>query len=228
MTYLYIIENLLNNKIYVGVSSSPARRFREHKTAAKNGKKSYYLHHAMKKYLDNIDQVFKMTIIQYFDSYDEAFLQEKYWISCLKKYGIVVYNETEGGEGIYGENNYFYGKSFSGAQHPLYGTKRPQNVLDALSKAHKGKVITESSRKKMSDSHKGKHAGDKNHMFGKIGELNPNGGISDNEAIVIHKLYHINNLLIKDIVKLTGVNKSTIDRVVYCRERFIWLKEFKH
>ena len=134
--FVYIIENLLNNKIYVGISNHPKRRFNEHKNVAKTGKKRFYLQNAMSKHINNIDDVFKMFVIEYFDTVEEALCQEIYWISYLKSMSINVYNETDGGEGAFGAKNFFYGKSFSGSKHPLFGTKRPQNVLDALSKAH--------------------------------------------------------------------------------------------
>ncbi len=225
--YIYIIENILDGTIYVGVSNSPKRRYSEHKHAAISGNKMFHLQYAMRKHLDNIDNVFRMSIIEYFNTSDEALCQEIYWIRYLKDMGLVLYNETEGGEGQFGENNFFYGKRFVGPAHPLFGTKRPQNVLDALSKAHKGKIISEELRKRWSESHKGKGSGSQNPMYGMNGELNPNASITDSKAIDIYRMYHIDNKLIRDIVIETGISKSTIDRVVFSTGRFVWTKEIK-
>lgn len=45
--------------------------------------------------------------------------------------------------------------------------------LQNASESHKGCIPSEETRKKMSESHKGKHDGELNHMFGRTGELNP-------------------------------------------------------
>lgn len=228
--YIYIVENLIDGSMYIGVSNNPKRRWSEHKKVARReGKKQkYFLHRVMHQYRDNLDNVFRMSIVERFDTSEEVLFQEIYWIAKLKEIGVKLYNLTDGGEALYGENNYFYGKRFVGSQHSLYGTKRPQNVLDALSKAHKGKIIPEALRQQWSKSHKGLMSGDKNPMFGKTGETNPNHGISDVKAIEIHKMYHIENKLVREIIHITGIPKSTIDRVIYGYERFVWLKTYNH
>lgn len=225
--YVYIIENILNHKIYVGVSNNPKRRFLEHKRDAASSNKLFHLQKAMKKYIKEIDRVFKISVIEYFDSWQEALCQEIYWISYLKNMNISLYNETNGGEGTFGERNYFYGKRFLGSDHPLYGTKRPQNVLDSLSRAHKGKIISESLKQQWSNKKKGTLTGDQNPMYGMIGEKNSNSGISDDNAIKIYKMYHQDNKLVKNIVKETVTKKSTVDRIIYSTGRFIWTKNIK-
>jgi len=258
IAYLYKIENILNGKFYIGVSIDPDERFGAHKSIAKTGKNAHHIHHAMKEHLNNIDDVFKLSIVRVFSSEDEAYEEEIRLIAQCRNDGIPIYNESDGGDRgpvmfgadnpFYGkhhseetikylseinigrsagENNYFYGKSFSGSEHPLYGTKRPQNVLDALSKAHKGKIIPMSLRKQWSEKKKGQLTGEKNPMFGKVGEAHPNAGISDEKAIEIYKMYHIDHKLVKDIIKETGISKSTVDRVVYSNGRFTWTKNIK-
>jgi predicted GIY-YIG superfamily endonuclease len=256
--YLYKIENILNRKCYIGVSIDPVGRFATHKSIAKTGKNAHHIHHAMRYHINDIDDVFKLIIMEIFPSEELAYQEEIKVITEYREKNIAIYNEAPGGEHgpvmfgednpfygkhhsnetksaiskankgkFVGENNFFYGKKFLGPEHPLYRTKRPQNVLDALSKAHKGKIISEELKKQWSKSHKGKLTGDKNPMFGKTGETNPNAGISDEKAIEIYKMYHQDKKMVKEIIQETSISKSTIDRVIYSKGRFVWTKNIK-
>ena len=55
----------------------------------------------------------------------EAFLLEKKLIKQFRENGLVLANLTDGGEGISGEKNYFYGKRFCGVDNAMFGKKRP-------------------------------------------------------------------------------------------------------
>lgn len=257
-SYLYKIENTQNGKLYIGVSIGPKKRFIAHKSSARTGRNAHHIHHAMAQYIDDIDAVFKLSLIGKFPSEEEAYQEEIKLIAEYRALGIPIYNKSDGGDRgpvmfgednpfygkhhseetirkiseantgkFVGEKNFFYGKRFVGEAHPLFGSKRPQNVLDALSKAHKGKVISEELKMQWSNSHKGKQTGSDNPMYGMKGELNPNAGISDAKAIEIFNMYHIDNRKVKDIVEKTGVSKSTVDRVIYSHDRFVWTKTLK-
>jgi len=78
--YLYKITNQLNNKIYIGQSIAPNKRWSHHKSDAKNEKPTQYIHRAMIKYgIDNFifeiiascktqegaDEIESILIIQY-------------------------------------------------------------------------------------------------------------------------------------------------------------------
>lgn len=258
-SFLYIIKNNLNNKLYVGASIHPEHRWSEHKNVARSNSKKlkYHFQNAIAQHLDNIDEVFTLSIIQECPSEKEAYDQEIILISKLRKDGYSLYNETDGGEGgpvmfgannpfygqkhseetikiisekniglCAGEKNYFFGKSFSGEDHPLFGTKRPQHVKDALSLAHTGKIVSEETRKKQSIAHKGKQLGKDNPMFGEKGELNPNCGIKDEEAIKIYKMYYVDGLKRREIKKIIQVNNNTFNRIIACKDRFVWLKNY--
>lgn len=54
-------------------------------------------------------------------------------------------------------------KFANGYVHPLTGTKRPQHVIDALKKSATGRVISEKTRKKLSEATSGKN----NPFYGK-------------------------------------------------------------
>lgn len=85
---IYLIENLLNHKKYIGQSNNPIRRLVEHKCHKNN----YPIHNAIQKYgLDN----FKLTILEKnIENYDE---RERYWIKYYNTLTPNGYNLTIGG-----------------------------------------------------------------------------------------------------------------------------------
>ena len=86
---IYLIENLLNHKKYVGQSNNPNRRFIEHK----NHQNNYPIHNAIQKYGVNN---FKLTILEKnVENYNE---REQYWIQYYNTLVPNGYNLTIGGE----------------------------------------------------------------------------------------------------------------------------------
>lgn len=83
MYYIYVFTNLLNNKKYVGQTSDPARRLREHKSVSFNPKSDSYdtvFHKALRKYgFDN----FTFKVIASAESQDEINELEKEYIQKL-------------------------------------------------------------------------------------------------------------------------------------------------
>lgn len=171
--YIYLTENLINHKKYIG----------QHKAECFDEK--YYgsgkiLKRAIKKYgLEN----FSCKIIQACIDEKDLNESEEYWI----KY----YNATESED--------FYNISSGGAGCRIVGIKRSdecklkhsiiskkqwanaeykETMIKKLYEARKNSnyIVSDETRKKMSDAHKGKHNGINNPMYGKIGELNPNYG----------------------------------------------------
>lgn len=93
--FVYCIENLLNHKKYVGVTTKTINeRFKKHKAQSRE-KKRQHLHKAMAQ--DGIDN-FIIYEIDNTSSIEELYEKEKHWIKTLdtKNNG---YNETDGGEG---------------------------------------------------------------------------------------------------------------------------------
>lgn len=141
MFYFYCITNLINQKIYVGVTVSPTSRWRFHKTIAKGGNKKYptqfqYIHAAMAKYgIEN----FTFEISKIFDDENEAYSYEEEQIDYMKFLNIPIYNIAPGGKGC-----------LSGKKHPRFGIKLSSEQIAKMSVVMKGKM-----------------PGDKNPMFGK-------------------------------------------------------------
>jgi predicted GIY-YIG superfamily endonuclease len=94
--YVYVIQNKISLKLYVGETKNYKTRFQDHKIGHKY-KNHFYIHKAIKKYgADNF--VFK--VIAEFETLKEAYDNEieliAYYKSDQSKYG---YNLTKGGEG---------------------------------------------------------------------------------------------------------------------------------
>ena len=97
MPYIYKITNKINNKIYIGKTSSTIKkRWQEHcNDSEKRGAESRPLYSAMNKYGINN---FIIEQIEEVNTDEEACEKEKYWIEFYGsfKYG---YNATKGGDG---------------------------------------------------------------------------------------------------------------------------------
>jgi predicted GIY-YIG superfamily endonuclease len=98
--YIYVIHNIINNKIYVGKTIDPVSRWYEHITS----KNTQYIHRAIRKY--GVDS-FIFTVIHKLNSEIETNNAERYWIRFYKsnvyRYGNEFgYNMTDGGEGSFG------------------------------------------------------------------------------------------------------------------------------
>lgn len=97
--YVYMIENLKNNKCYVGITKGEIKnRWNSHKKSAKGNNSSQTIHKAIRKY--GVES-FSINEIDQATSIDELYKREKFWIKKLdtKNKG---YNETDGGEGTLG------------------------------------------------------------------------------------------------------------------------------
>lgn len=118
---IYIIQNKLNNKIYVGQSNNPTCRWKQHQwralSAEDKGKSA--IHDALREVgVEN----FEFTIIGWFEDYNE---KEKEYIL---KYNSLVpngYNLTEGGE----EPPHSYGEEH---HNSVYNQELVDKIIDAL------------------------------------------------------------------------------------------------
>lgn len=135
--YVYKITNKINNKIYIGITKYEiSKRFKEHwYIANRKIEKSNHLHSAMLKYgIDN----FSVEEIESCDNYENLKKREMYWIKYYNSNNSDIgYNLTEGGDGFTG---YVW----------------TEEAIKNMSKAKIGQHHTIKTRKKMSESHKGK------------------------------------------------------------------------
>lgn len=168
MSYVYIIENKITDKLYVGYTSlSPEIRWRAHLDKLHSGR-SGALYAAMRKYgIEN----FEMVLVERCVSKEAAEQRETYWIKNLNTLAPLGYNLTEGGTGgipaSYVKEK--ISKSVSGNKHPNFGKSLSKKTRDKISEAHKGKqwflgkTHSKETRQKMREM----RIGPNNPMWGK-------------------------------------------------------------
>ena len=140
MGYIYVIENQINHKKYVGQTIDPHKRWRKHKTDDVHNP-NLVIGKAFLKYgVEN----FTFKVIEECDNSSMS-EREKYWIrklnTFIKSPQSWGYNMTEGGEAMFGISNPFYGKTHSkevkkllsdnakkrvGEKNPFFGKKHSE------------------------------------------------------------------------------------------------------
>lgn len=144
--FIYIIQNKVNNKLYVGITKNIQQRWYTHLSNARypGSAKHQYIHNAINKYGA---EMFSIMEIDSFNDKHKALEAEKFWIEFLqtdinrfgKTYG---YNLTAGGEGTWGrkltsEHKSKISHSLMGNQNSL-GIKHSDETKSKMSDVHKG------------------------------------------------------------------------------------------
>lgn len=150
--YLYKITNLLNNKVYIGQTNNPSRRWSQHKSAAKLIKNNQIITKAIRK---NGASNFKFEIIACCLTQDAANKTEE---ELICQYGSrnfkIGYNVDSGGKGV--KPSIEVSKKISNSLKKYYLTHCGPN---------KGISLTKSWKEKISKSNKGKFGVNNNKKF---------------------------------------------------------------
>lgn len=119
--FVYQIQNIINNKIYIGITINCEKRWKRHKLQA-HQKNKYAIHCAILKYGEDN---FEFKQIEECINWDKACERERFWILYLKENNYQLYNETDGGEGSFGVRRY-------GSNNSNYGKKMKPHVKQQL------------------------------------------------------------------------------------------------
>lgn len=153
MFYLYTITNLIANKVYVGQTINPQKRWSQHKAYAKRNKPIQYIHRAMFKYgIEN----FVFEVIATCCSQENADATEQTLISQFNsRNNERGYNLSPGGDiawnrGLPKEQQPMYGKHHSKSSKEQIaisntGIRKPKHTeewKEFMSSAMTGREIT--------------------------------------------------------------------------------------
>ena len=202
---IYMIQNKVNNKMYIGQSKDIEDRWKDHRKKLKGGyHENKYLQSDWNKYeQDN----FEFSILleckeNQFNTY------EQYYIFELMTYDTKVgYNKTYGGEG---------GKPTNEIRRKLSETKIGKN------NPNYGKPLSNETKRKLSEANKGKN----NPMYGKTGEKHPKSkpvvqiDIKNNKVIKVWGG-------IREAERLGGFKNGNISECCRCKQKshkgFKWM-----
>ena len=142
--YIYIIENDINNKLYVGRTLDLKKRERVHFSKSS---RTWGIKSAVEKYGGDH---FDFIVLESCASEEELNNREAYWIRELNTLSPFGYNLKEGGKS---------GKPTKEVRRKLSQAHKGVKLSDAhkraIGQAGKGRVFSEETRRKISESHKG-------------------------------------------------------------------------
>lgn len=147
---IYMIQNKVNGKIYIGQARDIEKRWGTHKAELRG---NYHINkHLQRSWNRDGEDNFEFTVICKCDE-NQLNTMEIDYISKLRTYDPAYgYNKTYGGEG--GRHTKETRKKMSESSK---GKHLSEETKKKLSELNKGKIMSEETRKKLSESKKGKN-----------------------------------------------------------------------
>lgn len=179
---IYMWTHKESGKIYVGSAFDLSYRIKKYLTIGylSNKKGSSYIYNAL---LDHGYSAFTLTILEYIDtsnlSKDKAKIlileREQYYLdNMLPEFNILKVAGSLLGYTHSDETKAKLSEALSGDKNPFYGNTHSEQTLIKMSEVHKGKILSDDIKTKMSITQKSiDRTGINNPMFGKTGESNP-------------------------------------------------------
>ncbi|MCK4815592.1 GIY-YIG nuclease family protein [bacterium] len=210
---IYKVTNIITNKVYIGqtIQKLHARRSDHIRKAIKYNSKIYF-HNALRKYgIDN----FKWEIIDISDNVEKLYNKEKYWIKYFNSTNKNIgYNMTTGGD------HYVFSKEIR-KKIGLAGLGRKKSQEEKELMRHRmlgannhlyGKKLSEETKKKISESRKGKGLGQTELQKLKC----PHFGSSNGNSVINNNIAKEIKIMLKkgyrsiDIQKHFNISKSIV------------------
>lgn len=238
MYYIYIIQNKINLKLYVGQAKNLKKRWQGHRDKANNGD-NRPLYNSMRKH--GFDK-FVMTEIEVFDSLNDCNEAEEFWIQLFQSRNRALgYNIAYGGnnhahtpetraklsairtgteaspetkkkmsDSHMGEKNVMFGKNHSNESLKKMSSAK-EGKYDGENNPFYGKAHTEETRALISEANKGLQAGENNPMFGKTHTDEVRKLLSDINSGQNHHMYgkHLSDETKQKLsISMIGKNKG--------------------
>lgn len=155
---VYKIQNKINAKIYIGITKKDINaRIMKHLV------NDSYIGNAIRKYGL---QCFDTSVIDTSDDWSTLCEKEKEYIKFYNSKFPNGYNLTDGGDGVSNLPDFIETKRRNKISNFQKGRIHPDEQNRKISKALKGKKLSEEHKRKLSESHQYQY-GEKNSFFGK-------------------------------------------------------------
>jgi len=153
---IYKIQNILNDKVYIGSSIHIMNRWSRHRSdLEKNRSTSNKLQNSYNK---NGKDNFKFSIIEEC-SIDDLLEREQLYIDLFDSYNKGYNSAPKAGNTLgYSptqETRDKISKAMKGEKNPFYGKKHSEESLKKMSKSHSGVKLSEEHKKKIGDAQRG-------------------------------------------------------------------------
>jgi group I intron endonuclease len=230
MIIIYIYQNKINNKIYVGQTKNINKRKSQHKAKILNKEYRHPLYDSIRKNgLDNFNFL-ELEQIEDIDA-DSA---ERFWIQFFRSWDRNFgYNIELGGcknKTVSEETRKKISKANKGRCHNSkehmdrlhketskrrLGTHLSTETKNKISKARKGSKHSDNSRRKMSETRikNGTFAGKNNPNFGKVGELNSSAKLNWEIVNNIREDYN-QGLKGKKLMEKYSISETNMYRII--------------
>lgn len=154
---IYMIQNKVNNKIYIGQAVDIEDRWGEHRRGLRGG--YHHNKHLQNSWKRDGEENFEFTVLLECEE-SNLNMYEEYYIFELMTYDPRVgYNKDYGGKSgrPTEETKRKLSEARKGEKHHMYGKQLSEEAKRKMSESHKGRQFSEETRRKLSEAKKGKH-----------------------------------------------------------------------
>ena len=232
---IYMIQNKVNNKMYIGQAVDIEDRWGEHRRGLRGG--YHHNKHLQNSWKRDGEENFEFTVLLECEE-SNLNMYEEYYIFELMTYDPRVgYNKDYGGksgrpteetkrklsEARKGERNSMYSKHHSEEtkrklSEANKGRQFSEETKRKISEAGKGKHRSEETKRKISEAKKGKYCGEKSHGYGKHRSEETKRKISESKSKPVVQIDPTTNKIVKvwesstEAVRQGGFTHGSISR----------------
>jgi len=203
---IYILQNRINNKIYVGQTNSVKKRLEKHKMDSKSSRPSMIISRALNKYgFEN----FNFILIEENLSLEDANYWEVFYIQFFQsKNKLFGYNLKDGGKNskhsqITKDKISAWHKGRPGKfgdKNPFFGLKHTDETKEKISKANSGRVVSSEIKLKIS--------------LATTGEKNANSKLNASDVLKMKNEYNLGGTSYKILSKKYNISKTQVARII--------------